>query len=301
MPRCFAADALALTLSILLPPLPGREPMPLLNPVNLTALNTPSDEDDPHLSADRLRLYYASNASGRFTLFLAERRNLAQPWSPGKPLSGPTGESDDRCPCLTIDGHDLYFATRFVVKAANKELKEFPDNFDIVHAIKLIKPHEFTVPTPVQAVCTAADEMFPWVSWDGRELYFSRKTSAGWRVLVARRPGNRGAFTDPKLLEELPAGFHHTTLSRDGRTMYLQGPLGNSRWGLFRCTRPGPAMPWSKPEPLDGLNSPAAPTGDTSPCLAADGTKLYFASDRPGGKGGRDLWVIDTGVLPRPR
>jgi hypothetical protein len=65
--------------------------------------------------------------------------------------------------------------------------------------------------------------------------------------------------------------------------------------------RSSPARPWSKPEALDSLNSPAAPTGDTSPCLTADGAKLYFASDRPGGKGGRDLWVIDTALLPKAK
>ena len=37
-----------------------------------------------------------------------------------------------------------------------------------------------------------------------------------------------------------------------------------------------------------------APTGDTSPCLSRTGSLLYFSSDRPGGKGGRDLWVIET-------
>jgi hypothetical protein len=283
-----------------LAPAPGQAPSPL-KPYNLAPLNTPQDEDDPHVSADLRRLYYASNAGGRFTLLVAERRTPTQPWPAGRPLTGPAGEGDDRCPFLTADGHDLYFATRFVVKDPNKDLKPVPDNFDVVHAIKLNKAHEFTGPTPVQAVCTPADEMFPWVSADGRELYFSRKTADGWRVLIARRPGKTGAFTDPKLIAELPAGFHHTTLSRDGRTMYLQGPLDKGRWGLFRCTRAGPTGAWSKPEPLDNLNSPEAPTGDGSPCLSYDGTKLYFASDRPGGKGGRDLWVIDTVNLPRTR
>ena len=34
-----------------------------------------------------------------------------------------------------------------------------------------------------------------------------------------------------------------------------------------------------------------------SPCLSADGAKLYFASDRPEGQGGLDLWVVDTAGL----
>src|SRR5205085_11070226 len=99
-----------------------------LKPVNLDKLNTPQDEDDPFLSADRLRLYYASNAEGRFTLFVSERKALNQPWPASKAVQGPAGESDDRSPFLTADNHDLYFATRFVVK--DKAVDAGPDNFD---------------------------------------------------------------------------------------------------------------------------------------------------------------------------
>jgi hypothetical protein len=69
--------------------------------------------------------------------------------------------------------------------------------------------------------------------------------------------------------------------------------LEKGRWGLFRCTRTDVRGPWREPEPLDDLNSPEAPTGDFCPCLSRDDTRLYFASDRPGGKGGRDLWMLN--------
>ena len=35
----------------------------------------------------------------------------------------------------------------------------------------------------------------------------------------------------------------------------------------------------------------------TGPALSADDKMLYFASDRPGGKGGMDLWMIPTAQL----
>lgn len=296
MPRRLIAAALTCALTVL-QPAPAQQP---LKPLNLDKVNTPKDEDDPHPSADRLRLYYASNAGGRFQILLAERKAVNQTWSAGKPLdSGPSGEGDDRSPFLTADGHDLYFAMRIPVRDPNKDAKEFPDNYDLVRSINLGKARQFTAPVPVQAVCTPEDEMFPWVTADGRELVFSRKTKDGWRLLVSSRPGKTGAFGEPQLVKELPAGFHHATLSRDGRTMVLQGPLEKGRWGLFRTTRANAASPWAEPVPLDALNSPDAPTGDTSPCLSADGGMLYFASDRPGGKGGRDLWAIDTALLKK--
>ena len=79
--------------------------------------------------------------------------------------------------------------------------------------------------------------------------------------------------------------------------MYLQGPLEKGRWGLFHSSRASAKSDWTTPEPLEDLNCEEAPTGDKSPCLSRDGSLLYFASDRPGGKGGLDLWVVQTSQL----
>jgi hypothetical protein len=308
MRRFFAMAVLASILSIYLFGFVTAGPEPtakLLKPVNLTALNTAADEDDPYLSRDGARLYYTSNASKHFTLLMSEQRKRlpffpgSERWPAGEELEGPSADIDSRSPFLTMDNHDLYYAEKTVVKTPAGEEQPKP-NYEIVHSIRsdARNPRQFTGPTFVQSVCTEADELHPWLTEDGLELYFSRKTKDGWRVYLARRPAAaqgqpKGAFGEPKLVEELPAGFHHATLSRDGRTMVLQGPLENNRWGLFRTRRVGPKTAWAKPELLEHLNHPQAPTGDVSPCLSRDGAKLYFASDRPGGKGGRDLWVIE--------
>jgi hypothetical protein len=58
---------------------------------------------------------------------------------------------------------------------------------------------------------------------------------------------------------------------------------------------------WSAPVNLGPIvNSPVVPgsTGrDTGPALSADGLSLYFDSDRPGGSGGRDLWVSQRATV----
>jgi hypothetical protein len=77
--------------------------------------------------------------------------------------------------------------------------------------------------------------------------------------------------------------------------MYLQGPLEKGRWGLFVSSKT--AKGWGEPVALDLLNHPEVRSGDQSPCLSRDGSLLYFASDRPEGKGGLDLWAIPTKEL----
>src|SRR5262249_50051138 len=139
------------------------------------------------------------------------------------------------------------------------------------------------------------DELHPWITPAGKEFYFSRKTKEGWMLFMANGP-SPGPIGKAKSVG-FPAGFHHATLSKDALTMYLQGPLEKERWGLFRAKRPKVGAAWSKPEPVVNLNHPDALRGHMSPCLSADGTRLYFVSDRPGGKGGTDIWSVAAGHL----
>ena len=117
-------------------------------------------------------------------------------------------------------------------------------------------------------------------------------------MFVSTRTGNAGpgGWEEPEPVD-LPVDFHHVTLTPDGKTMYLQGPLDKGRTGLFTATRTGKG--WSKPEPLEMLNDPEGKRGDRSPNLTRDGGLLYFASDRPGGKGGLDIWGVRTALLKK--
>ncbi len=289
--KCHLAAALVLGCTAFLAAGPVPEPV-LLKPINLDKLNTAQDEDDPHISANGLRLYYSSKGKDKYDILVATRRSMSQTWTRGQLVNGfIQTEADDRGVFVTPEGR----YPQFFFYATKKDRLE-DANFDLYMAVKQSPRADFTAPTPINAVCTAADEMDPWLTADGRQLYFSRKTPEGWRVFVSSRGPRRGAaaFGTPKPLD-LPPGFHHATLTPDGRTMYLQGPLAKDRWGLFRARRSGNG--WTKPEPLTALNHPDGRIGDRAPCLSRDGRTLYFASDRPGGKGGMDLWMISVASL----
>jgi hypothetical protein len=282
-----ALPVLALLLVILPAALPSDEPKAPV-PINLDKINTKADEDDPHLASDGKALYYSSTANGKSDVWVTRRSSASQAWSAGKLDPDLNSKAETRSVFVTPEGvfpQRLYFAT-------NKDLEKKSqkgDNFDLYFVTKQGPAADFTFETALP-FCTAEDELHPWLTPQG-QFYFSRKTKEGWRVLVATRPKSGGQFGEPVLLKDLPPNFQHVTLTPDGKTMYLEGPLDNGRMGLFRCTATG-SNGWGKPEALTDLNNPEGPTGDHSPSLSRDGTMLYFASDRPGGKGGLDLYVV---------
>jgi hypothetical protein len=261
---------------------------------DLERVNTAGDEDEPYstVNADGIgRLYYLSKNE----LFVAQR--TAKGWQAGKPCAEFEERGDYRGVFISFPKTGTFPQTiLWATNADHSKPDGRGDNFDIYMRVKKGQGgsgSDFTVVLPLHAVSTREDEMHPWLTADG-ELFFSRKTKEGWRVFVSHRPKPDRQFEKPVMVD-LPVGFHHATLTPEGRTMYLQGPLPNNRSGLFRSHLV--AGKWSEPEELASLNHPDAPIGDRSPSLSRNGSILFFASDRPGGKGGLDIWYVATEQL----
>lgn len=274
---------------------PSQGDEPALKPLNLEKLNSDKDEDDPHIASNGLSLFYSSTTKDRTEVLLSVRRTSSAAWQAGKPLPELKGKADYRSVFLTPDGRFpqyLYFATN-----KDPEKKNRGDNYDIYFLIRQFANAEFTTETGMR-VCSERDEMHPWLTANGQALYFSRKDKDGWKLFVTRKPPEGGQWGKEESVN-FPVGFHHATLNPAGTVMYLQGPLEKERWGLFRSTSKGKS--WSTPEPLTSLNQAEAPKGDMSPCLSRDGALLYFASDRRRGKGGLDLWAIQTAQLEKKK
>lgn len=83
------------------------------------------------------------------------------------------------------------------------------------------------------------------------------------------------------------------SLSADGRTLVFtacQGRKGFGSCDLYITHRTG--NDWSAPQNLGPIVN--SEHYESQPALSADGRRLYFVSDRPGGRGKRDLWRTDA-------
>jgi hypothetical protein len=307
--RSLVSSLILLCLSSLIavPSAKADEKKLVIEPTKLEGVNTPADEDDPFVVPDLPKriydgphLFYVANNAGKakdkkFHIMVSKRKPTGV-WQKGQLLEAVNGEGEERSPFLLHekDSNHLFFAST-----------RLGGNFDIFRAMHKDKDN-FLEPGSLNndEICTEADELHPWVTAKGTQLYFSRKTKEGWRIFVSLRPGGIGAFEKPHKLD-LPPDYFHATLSEDGKTMYLQGPAAKERWALYKSTcdktkiDPWEEGAWSKPEPLDRLNSLEGKKGDCSPCLVKQGQFhfLYFASDRPGGEGGLDLYMVNTKLL----
>jgi len=87
--------------------------------------------------------------------------------------------------------------------------------------------------------------------------------------------------------------------SPDQQQLVLVQPGTNGSLDLFLSRRQN--LGWGPAEPLRALNSPF---NETDPAFSRDGKYLYFATDRPGGPGGFDIWVArwdgETYAWPLP-
>lgn len=264
-------------------------------PVNLgPVINSPFTDFTPELSRDGLSLYFSSNRPGGFgltDLYVARRAGPHQPWGQPVNLGGVINTpATEAAPHLSRDGHQLYFATRRPggLGAADIWVSWRSDPND-----------DFAWEAPVN--------LGPGVNSSGfeggmtlrlPELYVaSDRADPGPDhplAIYLSVLGPNGAFGPAVLVTELSSTGNdlRPTIRFDGRELFLSSARDGSTAGsqdIWVATRSAFGVPWTTPVNL----GPPVNTeyNEVQPSLSADGRILLFASDRPGGSGGADLYM----------
>lgn len=135
------------------------------------------------------------------------------------------------------------------------------------------------------------------VSSDGKTLYFTRNYIVGRKVkknepnklgiFTATRNGSQLTDVRPFEYNDSASNFSYPYVSADNRYLFfcsdMPGSLG--KYDIYMCENVDGK--WTSPVNLgDKVNSADA---EINPFLHSSG-RLYFASDRPGGHGGLDIW-----------
>src|SRR5262249_33146163 len=145
----------------------------------LLPMNTSADEDEPHV-ADGGQLLMFRRPKGEKELLMVSPR-IRGAWS------------------KKVDLLDDYVQAKGNIRGAYATHGAWPSylciaatddagkTYDLSVAVQQGPKKAWAAPTPVMKVDTREDEAHPWMSGDGKSLYFSRRTKDGWKVMVSNR------------------------------------------------------------------------------------------------------------------
>ncbi len=160
-------------------------------------------------------------------------------------------------------------------------------------------------PVNLEAVNTEYNDYFPSITADGEMLSTTVLVPPknGYNtqedIFVSRKSEN-GEWSKSEPMSTAINTMNNEgaqTFSADGRYMFFVSCSNNSNYtgscDIYYSIRQGNR--WSRPI---NLGHPAnSEYWESNPVMSASGDKIYFTSNRPGGEGGRDLWVTDVVIL----
>jgi hypothetical protein len=232
------------------------------------------------VSTDGQSIYMASEKTGNFDMYVATRTATGEGWN--LPVSlGPTVNTGywDLFPTLSPDGLMLLFPS------------DRPGGFGGLDLwISTRSSPESPWGPPVNLgpkVNSDTWDLSPRISADGLTLYFHSYRGGGygnediWMSTRATKSDPWGVAVNLGPVVNTGANEGEAVVSPDGRTLFFNSdrPGGSGGRDLWVSTRRTIADPWGTPRNLGpGVNSPSL---EFCGSLSADGTTLYFTSDRP--------------------
>ncbi len=202
-------------------------------------------------------------------------------------------------------GRALHLHQRFddAIKAYNEFAQKAPttDKFQAENkrAIEIAQSAKAVVAKPVKAtianlgkvINSDGSEFAPLISADETILAFTRsaqQATAQEQVMLAQKKDYAWVSIAP-IDFKLNKNVGTVGLSPDGQKMLIYVGEGNNTGNIYSSKKM--ATGWSAPEKLGSeINSGYL---ESSASLSPDENVMYFASDRPGGMGGKDIYKIE--------
>jgi len=248
---------------------------PFASPVPVDGVNTPSNDSGLHLTADELTGYLFSDRppTPDVDIWKVTRSRIDEPFSNatngGDLAAVNTTTHGEYDPAISADGLALYFA-------------RIDGSEDIYFATRSATDLPFSAPVAVTIANTTTDELQPWITFDGNELWFGSARTGKQDIYRSVRVG--GVFGPPSQVLELesPANDFGAVLTRDGLTVYFSSDRAEMwHFQIYAATRSSTSDGFGAPYLVGELASPTAKVEWPS-WVSLDGCRLYLSSDRSG-------------------
>ena len=261
-------------------------------------VNSTANDLGASISADGLTLYFSSNragGSGGYDLWYTTRATKNDDWDPAVNLGQPPNSRYSYWdPSISSDGLTLYFSDGHSPTFGNLSPGGLGGQGDIWMVTRASLNDVWGEPINLGPAVNSQHAIHPSISSDGLSLYLqSHRTGhlGHCDIMVTTRESNSDLFGSPVFLKNVNTNGPEWTpdISADGLTLFFMRNPGPP--DIWASTRRSIDDDFGSPiRLLQQVNMPGYDNG--IPNLSADGSTLYFLSNRPGGFGGWDLWQV---------
>lgn len=277
--------------------------------VNLgVAINTSYDEKSPSVTADGKTIIFTSQRplmmskqgkDGEMELldnvYISHWDSTKNAWSLSYPVEGDVNEAGGKTSCTSIapDGMQMFLYKNNNTDALGGDIYVSRRT----HSGRWGQPHSIGHP-----VNSTYYEDCACLSPDGNSLYFMSERPGGFGqgdIYVSAKIGKAEWGQPVNLGKVINTKYDEGGLSMapDGKTLFFSsngdGSMGS--YDIFKTVMTDSGK-WSSPVNLGyPINSVST---DVSFTISADCKNAYFASNRKGGLGGRDIYMVDLSQYP---
>lgn len=237
-----------------------------------SAVNSPSSDWEQSVASDDLSLFFASNRTGNWDMYVATRASTTDPWANvvnlGSIVNAPALEGS---PDISADGLTLFF---------NSDRPGGQGDRDIWMTSRPSLADSWGPPVNLGPVVNSSSfEGWPSISSDGLSLYYSHGSQSQPNLVVSRRSSSNDPWGNPESLGVIGGG---ADISSDGLALFFAtigshggiNPVGGQDISVM--TRDSVNEPFGSPH---FLPEPINTSGDDfSPNLSDDGRTFYFYS-----------------------
>ncbi len=284
-----------------------NNPVPF-NPVNLgDSINSIYSDYLPSITADEQTLVITrrlpkdentidQNNTEEEDFYVSHKLNDST-WSKAIDIGPPINTSgNEGAQCLSPDGKDLYFT------ACNRS--DGIGSCDIYYSKRI--GDTWSIPLNMGPVVNSSKwDSQPSVSSDGKTLYFAsnRSGSKGGMDIWKSSKNEKGEWTTPVNMGDsinTNNGEMSPFIHPDDQTLYFAstGHMGLGGFDIFYSRKDSNGV-WGKPV---NIGYPINTFADESYLIVNSfGNIAYFSSDRPGGKGGMDIYSFPLYEKARPK
>ena len=144
-------------------------------PQHVTGLSTTANDVAPFILPDGLTSYVVNTTMGNDDIYVAQRATLTDPWPAPTRIGELVHAAFDSDEWVAADGSVIYWASERITSG----------DMDIWRATRPGPGLPFELLEPVSELdMPGADEDDPWLSPDGRTIYFSHGSDAGTQMSI---------------------------------------------------------------------------------------------------------------------